>query len=93
MTESVCIEADRLVTGARNTAYGPPHIDFAKTAKMMTGVLWEKLKDGCEIDAGDVALLMICVKMSREVNKPGRDNLLDICGYAKCKQLVEEAAG
>jgi len=88
--ESIFEEAQRLIYGPRNVDYGHPRKDFAKTAKMMTGVLMPKLKDGVEVSAEDVALLMCCVKISREVNRPKRDNRVDICGYVGCLERLHE---
>jgi hypothetical protein len=36
-----------------------------------------------------VALMMIGVKLAREVNTPKRDNLLDIAGYVKCIDIID----
>ena len=90
MTESILAEADRLVSTDRQSDYGPPHEDFAKTALMIQGVLLPKLREGATITAADVGLIMCCVKLSREVNKHKRDNLVDLAGYAKCIDLIEQ---
>lgn len=91
--ESVLEEAQRLVYGPRQAAYGPPEQDFARTAKIWTGVLMLKLREGVEIDASDVALCMIGVKMSRESNCPKRDNRVDMAGYTGCLDRVARARG
>lgn len=83
---SILTEAHALVHGQRQDAYGHPANDFSRTAALLNIVLAGKLKD--ELDASDVALMMICVKLSREVNKHGRDNLVDLCGYAETRQMV-----
>jgi hypothetical protein len=90
-TESPLAEADRLVDGDRQSAYGHPADDFAKTAKIWTGILLPRLKVGEEVSAKDVALCMVGVKLSREVNRHKRDNLVDAAGYVKTAWLVEEA--
>jgi hypothetical protein len=35
-------------------------------------------------------MAMICLKLSREQNKPKRDNLVDIAGYINCLHMVIE---
>ena len=32
--------------------------------------------------------IMICVKLSRQVNKPKRDNTVDGAGYFECLQMA-----
>lgn len=86
--ETICEEADRLVSCDRQDIYGHPFHDFGRTALLWTGVLRDKLKDGESVEAREVGLMQICVKLSREVNTPKRDNLTDIAGYAKCVDLV-----
>lgn len=76
--ESVLIEAQGLVHGDRNAAYGSPLHDFQRTAKMWSAIL------GVEVPPEKVGLCMIAVKISRECNKHKRDNLVDIAGYAEC---------
>ena len=86
--ETICQEADRIVSGARQADYGHPRDDFAKAAKMWTGTLLPKLRTGSEVEPLDVALCMIQVKLSRHVNRSKRDNLVDACGYAKTAAMI-----
>lgn len=87
---SVCEEAGRLVHGPKQASYGHPAADFARTAIMWTALLAHKLEGGY-VDAEDVWRCMVAVKLSREVNRPGRDNRVDIAGYAETGQLLAEA--
>lgn len=76
--EPILAEAQRLVSGARQEAYGPPVEDFARTAR-----LWSAYLDGRDVvTAADVGLMMVLLKVSREAYRPGRDNRVDIAGYA-----------
>jgi len=84
MSESVLLEAQRLVHGDRQAAYGHPWSDFSRTAKIWSAIL------GIEVTPEQVGLCMIGVKLSRQVNKPGRDNLVDLSGYAETVQMVHD---
>lgn len=82
---SILDEAEEIVNGARQTAYGHPIDDFTKTAKMWSGLF------GVDITAEQVALGMMAVKMSRLLNTPNhRDSMVDIAGYAKTYQMVTQ---
>ena len=81
--ESVLEEAQRLVHGDRGADYGHPLDDFTKTAAMFGALR------GVYLTAEDVALFMICVKLSREANRHKRDNLTDLCGYAETYMMVK----
>jgi hypothetical protein len=78
--ESALLEAQGLVHGDRNAAYGSPLDDFRRTAKMWSAIL------GVEVQPEKIGLCMIAVKLSRECNKHKRDNLVDIAGYAECTE-------
>lgn len=87
--ENVLQEAQRLIYGARNESYGHPRDDFAKTALMITGTLLPKLRPGAMVTAKEVGLIMMQLKISREVHKPNRDNMTDAAGYAGCVAMIE----
>jgi len=86
--EGVLDEAARLTSGARHGDYGHPRDDFARTARMWSGVLASKLRPGAEIDAMDVPLCMIAVKLARQAHRHKRDNLVDVAGYARTAAMV-----
>lgn len=73
--ESPALEAERLVNGDRNSDYGHPLDDFTKTARLWSVIL------GKDVTPEQVALCMLQVKVSRQLNKNKRDNLVDIIGY------------
>jgi hypothetical protein len=81
---SVLAEAEGLVHGARNQAYGHPLEDFSRTAGMVSSMLAHKLKE--PLTAEEVGMFMCCVKLSRQVNAPKRDNMVDLAGYAETVQ-------
>lgn len=84
---SILTEAQGLVHGPRQAAYGHPAADFSRTASLANVLLGAKLRE--DLDARDVALLMVCVKLSREVNQHKRDNLVDAAGYLECLARVQ----
>lgn len=77
-------EAESVVYGDREASYGHPYDDFSRTAAMWAGLT------GYSFTPAMVGLMMICVKLSRETNKPKRDNLVDIAGYAATVDRVRE---
>ncbi len=82
--ESILQEAQRLVHRDRGSDYGHPLDDFTKTATMFNALR------GKDLTAEDVAIFMMCVKLSREINRHKRDNLTDLCGYAETYMMVKE---
>jgi hypothetical protein len=83
-TETILQEADRIVSHDRGNDYGHPLDDFSKTALMWSAIF------GIDVQPEQVPLAMIAVKISRELNKPKRDNLVDVAGYAKTLDMVHE---
>jgi hypothetical protein len=80
--ETALEEAQRITLGDRQQDYGHPYENYAKAAALQTVVLGGKLKE--PLTAEDVIMLMMCVKLSREIHKPTRDNRVDMIGYASC---------
>ena len=85
---SILSEAARLTSGQRQEDYGHPSDDFWRTALMWTAILDGKLRDDAEIEAADVPLCMIAVKLARQSHCHKRDNLVDIAGYAQTAAMV-----
>lgn len=79
----VLIEAHALVHGDRQAKYGHPADDFARTA-----ALWRALF-GWDAEPRDVALAMVCLKLSRLRATPDhRDSAVDLAGYAETYRMV-----
>lgn len=90
--ESAAQEAHRLVHGNRGADYGHPIEDFTRTAALWTAQFRDLLKDGAAFTFREVWQAMCLVKMSRERNKPKRDNRVDLAGYAETGQMCEDEA-
>ena len=91
-TPSILTEALEATSGDRRRDYDhalPNHqrIAFYWNAHLRAiGVLGKN----AEISPADVAMLMILLKVARQVKTPKRDNLIDIAGYARCVAQIEE---
>ena len=86
-------EADRLVNGARQSDYGHPSQDFARTGRIWGALLEEYVrtaKPGDPVPPYLVGLCMAGVKMSRHVNRRKTDNMVDLAGYAQTVQMCDE---
>lgn len=87
-SESILEEAQRLVHGSRGADYGHPIDDYTRTGRM-----WGAILGIPDIDPRLCTLMMGAVKMSREVNKPKRDNRVDLAGYAECADMIAQRQG
>jgi hypothetical protein len=84
--ETVLDEARRLVYGDRGADYGHPLDDYERTAALWNAYLGDKLT--APIAAEEATIMMVLVKVSRQRNRPKRDNLVDAAGYAECTQRI-----
>jgi hypothetical protein len=83
-TPTILEVANGLIYGDRQDAYGHPFTDFSRTGKMWGAIL------GVDPVAPElVGLCMVAVKISRQVNRPKTDNLIDMAGYAGCVDRVQ----
>lgn len=81
-------EANALVNGDRQAAYGSPLQSYEAQAKVWSGMLADKLKT--DLTAEDVVLLLAAMKLRRQAHKPKRDNVVDTHGYMLVLAHVEE---
>jgi hypothetical protein len=82
-------EAKRITATDRNSSYGEPEDNFQRIADFWNVWLQGTLKDDLALTKGDVAALMILVKMAREMNAPKEDNKVDGAGYFACWAEVD----
>lgn len=75
MGKTILEQAQSIVYGDRQDAYGNVTDNFSNIAKLWSVVI------GKDITAEQVALCMVQVKVARQLHKPGRDNLVDGAGY------------
>lgn len=86
---SVLTEAQGLVHGDRNDQYGAPAEEYARTVGMVNAMLGAKLRE--PMTPEDLAYIMVCLKLSRQINKPKRDSLVDAAGYCEVAQWIIDA--
>jgi hypothetical protein len=61
----------------REFYYGDAGESFHKVAELWSSIL------GVELEAPDVMMCMIALKLCREINNPKKDNVIDMIGYLK----------
>lgn len=85
-TPTILEEAGLLVNngGDRNDAYDHPRHNFGKIATVWSTIF------GIEVTTRQVALAMIGMKLVRDSHKARRDNIVDIAGYARCIERLDE---
>jgi len=83
LKETILQEAQKIVYGDRQTDYGSVTENFENIARMWQVIL------KCTINPEQVGLCMIAMKITRQLNKSKRDNLVDIAGYAATIEKME----
>lgn len=81
---TVLEEAENLVNGPRRRDYDHPKHNFAAIARAWSDIV------GYPITPRKTALMMIALKVIRDAHRPKRDNVVDVCGYARCIELLDE---
>lgn len=84
MNESILVEATRIRSGDRNADYSDAVENFRRITRIAYAIT------GLELTSAQVCMVMIAVKLAREFHHHKRDNLVDLCGYADIKNLIED---
>jgi hypothetical protein len=74
--------AVNLIETEKKEAYGPLRESFTRIAKVWSAVL------KTEITPEQACLCMIGLKLCRESNKHGEDNIIDLYGYTACYERL-----
>jgi hypothetical protein len=72
----------------RQGTYDKPENNFQRIADLWNAYLKAKPTKG-DITPKDVALMMVLLKISRELYEHKIDNLVDAAGYIQCAEIVE----
>ena len=83
LNETILEEAERLVSGERQWAY-----DHPKDNCQRIGEIWGTILERDSIPPETVGLMMIGLKVARQMYRPTRDNLVDIAGYSKVIDII-----
>lgn len=83
--ETILEEAQRMVYGDRQADYGSVTENFSNIARLWSVIV------GKDITPEQVGLMMVTLKVARQMNKPKRDNLVDGAGYfATIEKMYDE---
>lgn len=80
---SVLTESIKIINGDRRDSYGSPSASFALLADYWTTYLQSKglMKEDARLSKADAVMLLLFLKIARESNKHGHDNVVDMGGY------------
>lgn len=87
---SVVAEANKIIYGDREKTYGHPAKNLEAIATMWSTYLSSKFNQPIKLDAHDVCMMMPLMKIAREANLRGRDNVVDIIGYSALTDRIKE---
>jgi hypothetical protein len=92
INKSILSEALR-ITDERILTYGDPVENLENIAKLWNTYIKSKKinyeNDLCIITSKDVAMMMVLLKVARELNSTNKDNLIDIAGYCRLASVIE----
>lgn len=83
---TIADEAKDLVYGDRSKSYG----DWLDNASRAADIYNAWRRPACPINAEDINLILLALKMSREAVRHKQDNLVDIIGYTLLLDMLKE---
>jgi hypothetical protein len=93
---NILVEAQQITSADRQRFYGHPLDNHGCTAGFWDYYI-ERRRQACElageqfvIDERDVCMMNTLQKISRDANLRKRDNLVDMAGYARNAEMVEQ---
>lgn len=81
-------EASKVIFQRQGT-YDSPENNFGRIVDLWNAYLKGK-KEPLPLTKKDVAMMMVLMKIGREVFQHKKDNLVDAAGYIQCAQIIEE---
>lgn len=92
--ETLLEEAARLTTGDRNATYGAPYDNLTHMANMVSAYVSGKYGLHLDLNAEDMAWIMVLAKMSRSVASLKDDNYVDAAAYSaiagECRTIIDK---
>lgn len=82
--ETILEEAARITSADRRIEYGPVSESFQTTANLWSAILKRP------VTAEQVVLMMIALKIARQMAGYKRDSLVDIAGYARTGEMLHD---
>ena len=90
MGENILQEADRITGADRNRAYGHPSLNLTNIAEFWDAYIFRRFGVRLGLGGRDVSMMMVLEQISRDANARKRDNLVDIAGWARTAEMLEE---
>lgn len=81
-------EAEGIVHGDRQAAYGHPLDNYSRLSTVWTALLDDKLKPTQTISAEDCTMMLAAMKLVRQMHTPKRDNIVDTHGYLMVHDMI-----
>lgn len=82
--ESILQEAERITTNSRKEQYGNVEQSFSTYKNILKSTF------NIELTEIEIVKVLMAIKLGREQYQHKRDNLVDLCGYAKLLQQLED---
>ena len=73
--------AKKIITGDRQKSYGSPEDCFGCIQLMWNTYIEEKYGHDNLLSAKDISMMMVLLKLAREMQNEKKDNIVDACGY------------